>query len=136
MRTRQDRSRKVCWSIVVPDRWHPKINTTWRSLRRARTTERAERLANAMLLRLNRDSWYSSSPTGQEQLGDVRAATGDCLLSRPFTHTVAAKGRAQLPENPATDGDCRLLRPSGEDYRACVLVKSAIVAVDMRREPL
>lgn len=103
MSTRQDRSKKVCWSIVVPDRWHPKISTTWRSSGRARTIERAERLTNARALRLNRGSpsrflWRDGS-----SLGDAWATSE--APSMPGNMPSAAKGRA--PDRDAAPQGCR-----------------------------
>src|SRR5580693_2671613 len=81
MSTRQDRSRKVCWSIVVPDRWHPKISTMRRSLGCARTIERAKRLTDASALRLNSGSSSRSPWRDGSTLGDTWATTSDCPLS-------------------------------------------------------
>src|SRR5689334_809735 len=113
MSTRQDRSRKVCWSIVVPDRWHPKINTTRRSLGRARTIERAERLANASVLRLNRGSSSRSLCRDGSTLEDACATTLDCPLygglppSMPFLMRSAAKD-AHVTESGTLDSGWRL----------------------------
>ena len=97
MSTRQDRSRKVCWSIVVPDRWHPKINTTRRSSGRARTIERAERLANARVLRLNRGSSSRSLWRDGSSLGDSVGHHFGLPPLMPFLHAVSRE-RTRAPD--------------------------------------
>ena len=137
MSTRQDRSRKVCWSIVVPDRWHPKINTTWRSSGRARTIERAKRLTNASALRLNRGSSSRSLWRDGSSLGDAWATTSDCPLyavlpCRPRERTRAPTESAAPMVRPTTKSIHRG-RPD-EAHRRSILLPVHAVA-DVHADP-
>ena len=94
---------------MVPDRWHPKINTTWRSLGRARTIERAERLTNARALRLNRGSPSRFLWRDGRSLRDAWATTSDsplCRESVPLYPGTCRQPRkdARLTETPHPRG--------------------------------
>ena len=56
IRIRQDRSRNVCWSIVVPERWQPNIRTDLRRSGGTRRTERVSRFTTASALRRSNGS--------------------------------------------------------------------------------